>query len=288
MHIRLHRFASITRISRGACIAVITLLLVGSCGGGGSSVLSKKNLVEQRSGSNALPPPSAPFWVPGEQMAWELSIRGIVGASVVLAVGKPGNVDGRKVLIVRSQVQGLGLVRLLLDVGEDVTTWVVASNSQFVYQRGEETVDGTNVVQELRVDSGGFDLLRRSAGSDGTVVRRKIPNDGLLVDVNSVLGVIRAWRAKPGMHTRLYFWHDSKIREHVWRMTGKESIKTRMGRFTAYRIDGRADRVDTKPRYYSVWISDDERRLPILVKADTLAGQGRIELASYASPGDGS
>ena len=60
----------------------------------------------------------------------------------------------------------------------------------------------------------------------------------------------------------------------------------------ALRIDGAAAKVSStlaadqqkKPRQYTVWISDDEQRLPLLVECKTEFGDVRAELVSYQSP----
>ena len=82
----------------------------------------------------------------------------------------------------------------------------------------------------------------------------------------------------------------------LWRNSVKvgahETIRTATGRHPAIRLDGVAQRVnrglgDVKkkaPRNYSIWLSDDADRLPLLVMATTEFGDLRLELTEYSRP----
>src|SRR5262245_8884687 len=62
------------------------------------------------------PPTALPViggrYQPGESMRFELSLRGIVGGEASVAVGNPGVVDGKRVIIVRSRVESAGVVAM--------------------------------------------------------------------------------------------------------------------------------------------------------------------------------
>jgi hypothetical protein len=72
----------------------------------------------------------------------------------------------------------------------------------------------------------------------------------------------------------------------VWKLTGqmavKESIETPVGRFPTLRFDGEAVRADDPKirRSAHVWVSDDERRLPLVAIGDVRGKTIRAQLVS--------
>lgn len=78
----------------------------------------------------------------------------------------------------------------------------------------------------------------------------------------------------------------------MWRMTGtvlkREHVSLPLGEFEAWHLSGTAVRLD-KPsmtREVHVWISDDERRLPLAAVGSIDLGAVRATLTSYARPGE--
>jgi hypothetical protein len=72
----------------------------------------------------------------------------------------------------------------------------------------------------------------------------------------------------------------------IWKLTGKmagkETIETPLGRFSSLRFEGEAVRVDdpTVKRAALLWVSDDERRLPLAGIAEVRGKTIRIQLVS--------
>jgi hypothetical protein len=113
-------------------------------------------------------------------------------------------------------------------------------------------------------------------------------------DYNAFLVALRAWEGKPGtavsaevLRSR-YLWHvDATIH-------GKEQLHTALGDFPALRIDGhtyKLGRDDQKlpgndERDFTVWISDDDGRVPLEVKAKTDYGDVEMTIVDY-QPGTG-
>jgi hypothetical protein len=72
----------------------------------------------------------------------------------------------------------------------------------------------------------------------------------------------------------------------VWRLSGqmaaKESIDTPLGRFDTLRFDGDAVWIDDErlKRTAHVWVSDDERRLPLVAVGEVRGKVIRAQLVS--------
>jgi Protein of unknown function (DUF3108) len=78
----------------------------------------------------------------------------------------------------------------------------------------------------------------------------------------------------------------------MWRMTGsvikREHVSMPLGEFEAWHLSGLAVRID-KPsmsREVHVWITDDERRLPLAAVGTIDLGTVRATLTSYSRPGE--
>ena len=69
------------------------------------------------------------------------------------------------------------------------------------------------------------------------------------------------------------------------RYSGKETIKTKFGKITCFRFDPvvEAGRIFKSEDDMTIWISDDQNLLPVLVKFDMLVGSIKCELDGFAN-----
>ncbi len=78
----------------------------------------------------------------------------------------------------------------------------------------------------------------------------------------------------------------------MWRMTGtvvkREHVSLPLGEFDAWHLEGTAVRLDNPKmkREVHVWITDDERRLPLAAVGTIDLGAVRATLTSYSRPGE--
>ena len=113
-------------------------------------------------------------------------------------------------------------------------------------------------------------------------------------DYNSFLIALRAWEGPPGskvvaevLRSR-FLWHvEMKI-------GAKAQLHTAIGDFPALRLDGHTYKLarngsrfpDSDERDFTVWISDDDGRVPLQVTARTDYGDIKMEIVDY-QPGNG-
>ena len=113
-------------------------------------------------------------------------------------------------------------------------------------------------------------------------------------DYNAFLLALRSWEGPPGSTLSLevfrsrYLWHvDVKIH-------GKEALVTELGDLPALRIDGRTYKLSRKgerdresaERTFSMWISDDDGRVQLEIRATTDYGDLKMKIVDY-QPGTG-
>jgi hypothetical protein len=113
-------------------------------------------------------------------------------------------------------------------------------------------------------------------------------------DYNALTIALRAWEAEPGTTTTAkvlrgrYLWHVTIT------VRGREKVVTDLGDFPALRFDGRSYRLDrdgkrdtsAEQRSFSLWISDDDGRVPLQNVAESDFGTLEMTLVDY-QPGNG-
>src|SRR6185312_1326091 len=108
-------------------------------------------------------------------------------------------------------------------------------------------------------------------------------------DYNSFLVALRSWEAPKGSSVSAevfrsrYLWHvDMKI-------GAKEQLHTQLGDFPTLRLEGHAYRLDRQDqksagndeRDFTIWISDDDGRVPLRVVARTDYGDVEMQIVDY-------
>ncbi|HTE53148.1 MAG TPA: DUF3108 domain-containing protein [Kofleriaceae bacterium] len=244
-------------------------------------------------------PVSGGVFLPGEEMRFELSLRGILGGEAAVAVGQPGKVDGKRVVIVSSRVESAGVVAMFRQVRDEVTTFIhldtglpLSHSAHVIFGDKESTIE----TKFAGGENGAFDVEVRSKDKTGEEVRRTVhqamPEDQAAFDPHAVIGALRGWKPEDGQHAYFFVLVGRHLWQNTVRLTGHERVRTRLGQFDALRIDGVAQRLTRelredrrKPqRTYTMWISDDEARLPLLVMGKTEFGEVKAELVEYRAP----
>ena len=280
----------------GAVVFLATAVI--GCGANGIGGRSVAETPPPLGPPTALPVVGGVF-LPGEQMRFELSLRGIIGGEAAIAVGQAGRVDGKRVIIVSSRVESAGVVAMFRQVHDEVTTWIhldsglpLAHSAHVKFGKRESFIE----TRFANGQNGPFDVEIRATRESGETVRRVLhqamPQDQAAFDPHAVIGALRAWKPDNGQHAYFFVLVGRHLWQNTVRLTGHERVHTRMGQYDALRIDGvarqltRALREDRKkqPRYYTMWISDDETRLPLLIKGKTEYGDVQAELVEYRAP----
>ncbi len=230
-----------------------------------------------------------PFFIPGEQMDWKLSLRGIEGGRAQLAVGEPGLIEGKNIVIMRSRVESTGVVALIKKVSDDVTSWLNMDTASSQFMEANLTFGKRSSRVKVDFHRGGYKIMYHRRGRMARRWRQRLPHGLVAHEAHSVLAMLRAWRPADG--TKAYFFAvgGRRIWHNVVQYKGKGTVLTAMGKRPALRIEGVARRLyrnlrfntKKKPRSYTLWISDDDKRLPLMVTAKTEYGLVKVELVSW-------
>jgi hypothetical protein len=88
---------------------------------------------------------------------------------------------------------------------------------------------------------------------------------------------------KPGEFVAIDMFFDDKITKFRLKFIGREDIRTKFGIISTmiFRPLVQTGRVFKEEESLTIWISDDENRLPIRIKANLLVGSIKADLDSY-------
>jgi hypothetical protein len=240
-----------------------------------------------------------PLATPGEHMQYKLSLQGVDLATYELAVGDLTELAGTQAIVVQGHAKVSGLAAFLATIDDRFTSWVDVHNGRPLRFQTDEYASGSKTDIEHAI----VDLVAR----DGATVpvtfhlneapARPEPqqvSQPVVWDYNAFMLALRGWEGPPGATLALevfrsrFLWHvDVTIH-------GKDKLVTALGELPALRIDGRTYKLDRQggrdresaERAFSMWISDDDGRVPLEIKATTDYGDLKMQIVDY-QPGTG-
>jgi hypothetical protein len=113
-----------------------------------------------------------------------------------------------------------------------------------------------------------------------TKVRKDLALPPYTQDALSAIYVLRAIPLKPGASVTIPVSDSGKTYKVTVAVGGQESVKTGLGTLSAWKISPRIIDEKGKPntRPMAMWVSGDERRLPVKLQADLAVGSFQLTL----------
>ncbi len=273
---------------------ILALFLLAGCGASASAPLAVESIALPKLPAETIKPQKTLF-IPGENMSFEISLRGVLGGTAVIAVGQPGFVDGVPAIVVRSRVNSAGVVAAIKEVRDEIVTWLDLETGIIISHEANSKFGDKEAIIASKFGSGKtgpFALDYQRKGKPNMTVVQALPPEAMAFDIHAMLGLLRAMDVRDGDEESFFLLSGRRLWRSSLKVGAHETIKTATGRHPAIRFDGVAQRVNRglrdvkkkKPRNYSVWLSDDANRLPLLVMATTEYGDLRVELVDYSRP----
>jgi len=261
----------------------VGLLVLAACAGADAMTLPPAAAVKAAS-------PIADVGInPGETMAFEIRLAGILAGEAQLAVGALGDYEGHRAVVVRSRAATAGAAALIKHIVDEATTVIDLDTGRplaldTLVEQGDTRTTATAKFTGSTAD---ITYVR----SDEKAPHNLKINFGSVTvhDAHSAMAQLRGWRAAPGT-TRSVFVVGGR---RLWRVdvtyAGQDTIGSALGNRKAVRFTGmsfRANRAlaaetDKPSRTFSVWLSDDADRVPLKVTASTELGDIVIDLTEY-------
>lgn len=229
--------------------------------------------------------------VPGESLAFEVRVAGVLAGEAQLAVGKPGELDGRRAIAVSSVMRSAGAFALIKEVKDEVTSYVDLDQLRPIRSTSDVIFGPKRYHAETAFTEKGATIEFTPDGQPTRSIHYTF-GGAIVHDAHSAMAIVRTWKAEPGERLGLWVLGGRRIwRTEVW-LAGTETIGTNLGNQSTIRLDGTSirSRADLTPepgkkvRSFSVWLSDDADRVPLRFSAKTELGEISIDLVSYERP----
>lgn len=240
-----------------------------------------------------------PLATPGEHIQYRLSLRGVDLATYDLAVGEIAELGGKRAIVVQGHAKVAGLAAFIATIDDRFTSWIDVTSGRSLRFQADEYASGSKTDIEHAV----IDLAARDRGTvPVTFHLNEAPplaepqqvSQPVVWDYNAFLLALRTWEGPPGSALTLevfrsrFLWHvDVTIH-------GKQKLVTALGELPALLLSGQTYKLDRKgardpasaERKFLIWISDDDGRVPLEIKAMTDYGDLRMQIVDY-QPGNG-
>ncbi len=229
--------------------------------------------------------------VAGEVMRFDVRIAGVLAGEAQVAVGEPGLVGGIRAVAVSSRIASAGALALLKVVRDEATSIVDMRKLTPISSTAKVVFGDKRYTAAAAYDDHAATIQYQPEGGAVTTLTYKF-GEHEVHDAHTAMARVRTWRAEPGDRLGMWMIGGRRIwRSEIWPV-GHEVIGTRLGNQAAIRLDGTSHRArpdltldpSKPPRRFTVWLSDDADRVPLLVKAHTEYGELTIELVDYQHP----
>jgi len=232
-------------------------------------------------------------------MQYKLALQGVELATYNLGIGEVTELSGKQTIVVQGHAKVTGLAAFLATIDDRFTSWVDVTTGRSLRFQTDEYASGSKTdIEHAVVDLGARDgdtvpVMFHLNNTPAVPEPQKVSQPAVW-DYNAFLLALRTWEGAPGSALALevfrsrFLWHvDVTIH-------GKDKLVTALGDLPALRIDGRTYKLDRKgakdpesaERVFSMWISDDDGRVPLEIKATTDYGDLKMQLVDY-QPGNG-
>jgi Protein of unknown function (DUF3108) len=272
---------------------VMAMLVLSACG---SAAKGPRPIAHGRVDRGL--PAGPPLVTPGEHIAYSLALGNVDLATFELAVGDATAIGDRTAIVVQSHAKALGLVQMIANVDDTFTSWIdVATGRPLRWVTDEYESKGSDKERteaDFAARSGASVPIQFHMNDDPPKPEPQSVSLPDIWDVNSFMVALRAWDPPAGtrvaaevMRSR-YLWH-------VEITAGKTAkLTTALGDLPARRLDGHTYKLDRSgakaagddERDFTLWISDDDGRVPLRMTARTAYGDITMAITDY-SPGTG-
>jgi len=240
-----------------------------------------------------------PLVTPGEHMQYSLSLKGVDLATYEIGVGEVTDVGGKQAIVVQGHAKTTGLASFVATIDDRFTSWVdVTTGHPLRFQTDEYSSGSSTDIEHAVIDLAGRsgDMVPVSFhvnDAPGKDEPQKVSTP-VTWDYNAFLVALRGWEGPTGSTLTMEVFRSRWIWHVEIKIAGKEQLVTKLGELPALRLEGRTYKLDRKgvrannneERQFTMWISDDDGRVPLEISATTDYGDLKMALTDY-QPGSG-
>ena len=242
---------------------------------------------------------AAPLVTPGERMAYRIEIGGVELAQMNLGVGDISEVSGKKSILVQGHAKSVGIASLVAAIDDTFTSWIDVQTGRPVRFQVDEyatnsKTDIEHTVTDLAGRTGDRVPITFHLNDEPPVDEPQTVGMPEVWDYNAFLVALRSWEGPKGSTMSVEVFRSRFLWHVDIRIGNKGKLTTELGELPALRFDGHAYKLDRThgkfpgqdERDFSVWISDDDGRVPLQLVARTDYGDVKMVITDY-QPGSG-
>jgi hypothetical protein len=229
---------------------------------------------------------------PGETMAFDVHLGGVLAGEASLAVGEIGDYQGKRAIVVTSRAQTVGAADLVKHVVDAASTTIdVASGKPLLLDTDVET--GDKKITSHATFNGSRSVVTYQKSDDPKPHSYGVSLGTLPVfDAHSAMAQLRGWRPQPGTTKQVFIIGGRRLWRVDVKVAGYETVGSALGNRKAVHFEGASYKAranmtlesDKPQRTFSVWLSDDGDRVPLKIKANTELGEIVMDLTEYQRP----
>jgi hypothetical protein len=216
----------------------------------------------------------------GEKFSYEVSWADfLVAGELTIETRDRRLIDGVDAFHVVAQAESVGLVRLTALKVNDVYESFLNARTLEPFRAEKQVRHGKKREQaSVTIDQKG----KSARLSSGETLQLKAPT----YDLAGLLVALRTLDFKSNRPKMFTLLDDGKLYDLQVEVEGREKVNTRAGSYDCVRLVTKAiGRTKSDPYRLRVFISEDARRLPVMITAEPPWGSVRVELTSMSGVG---
>ena len=222
-------------------------------------------------------------FTPGEQLRYRLDVLGADVGTFEVSVEAPQSADrARAALVARSRAKTSAFVSTNLGRYEGFISTLLGPDLMPLRFREELDEGDRHMSVDVDFPPGADGSLPVRGSTNGNAEPFALPAGSDVREIISTLYLLRAQQMKPGSPVCVEVFAGRKIWKVSGQMAARETIETPLGKFATLRVDAEAVRTDDLrvKRAAHVWVSDDDKRLPLVAVGEVRGKVIRAQLVS--------
>src|SRR5262245_35620424 len=161
---------------------------------------------------------------PGESMAFEVQLAGVLVGEAQLAVGEPGVVDGRRAIVVKSRAATAGAAALIRKIVDEATTVIDADTGRPISVETNVEMGSKRTVANAKFTGSVADVTY-TRSEDPKPQRLRIDfGTQTLHDAHTAMAQLRGWKAAPGTLRTVFVVGGRRLWRVDVKYVGEDSI----------------------------------------------------------------
>jgi len=220
---------------------------------------------------------------PGEVIGFRIHYGFITAGNATLSTTKT-SYKGQSAFYVRGVGKTSGAAKAFFKVEDVYESYISEKKEPLFYVRNVSEGSYTQHLQSTFNTNNNTLVLVDKKHTDRPAKTVKVPND--VQDILSCFYYLRSVdNLKVGSVLKMSVWIDDELFPFQLRVAGTEKINTKFGKINCLKIIPSviSGRVFKDKEGVTMWVTNDQNRVPVLIKAELAVGSLKASIDSYSN-----